>query len=248
MTTLRAAVVQLRTPATLAAALAHAEPLVRQAADQGAELIVTPEATNILQRNRPLLFEQLTTVDKDPVVQGLAALAAELKVRLLIGSALVKREDGEGYANRSVLVGPDGKIEATYDIPAKGPHFIAMLPDESKLYASAKEGPLTVFDTKARMVTAQISLARAGVTAGNGSGSEGLAPTPDGARVVVVDNDRGDLRVIDARSGTATLVENPPPSTLAMSSSTSPSPAGADAVAPTSWWDRLRRVVVMRKQ
>ena len=115
MTTLRAAVVQLRTPATLAAALAHAEPLVRQAADQGAELIVTPEATNILQRNRPLLFEQLTTVDKDPVVQGLAALAAELKVRLLIGSALVKREDGEGYANRSVLVGPDGKIEATYD-------------------------------------------------------------------------------------------------------------------------------------
>ena len=103
--------------------------------------------------------------------------------------------------HRLLLIDPVAKkIEATYDIPAKGPHFIAMLPDESKLYASAKEGPLTVFDTKARMVTAQISLARAGVTAGNGSGSEGLAPTPDGARVVVVDNDRGDLRVIDART------------------------------------------------
>lgn len=114
MTTLRAAVVQLRTPATLAAALAHAAPLVRQAADDGATLIVTPEATNILERDRPKLFAQLQTLDQDPVVQGLAALAAELKVSLLIGSALVKREDG-GCANRSALIGPDGKIRATYD-------------------------------------------------------------------------------------------------------------------------------------
>ena len=114
MTTLRAAVVQLRTPATLAAALDHAAPLVRRAAGEGASLIITPEASNILQRDRALLFEQLTTLDRDPVVQGLAALAAELKVRVLIGSALVLREDG-GSANRSVLVGPDGTIEATYD-------------------------------------------------------------------------------------------------------------------------------------
>jgi predicted amidohydrolase len=111
---LRAAVVQLRTPATLAGALAHAAPLVRRAAEAGAELIVTPEATNILQRDRGLLFAQLTTLNKDPVVQGLAALAAELKVRLVIGSALVKREDG-GCANRTVVVGPDGRIAATYD-------------------------------------------------------------------------------------------------------------------------------------
>jgi predicted amidohydrolase len=119
VTTLRAAVVQLRTPATLAGALAHAAPLVRRAAEAGAELIVTPEATNILQRDRARLFEQLTTVEQDPVVQGLAVLAAELKVRLLIGSALVRREAGAGEAggcaNRSVVVGPDGRIEATYD-------------------------------------------------------------------------------------------------------------------------------------
>jgi predicted amidohydrolase len=114
VTTLRAAVVQLRTPAHLAAALDHAAPLVRRAAAEGAELIVTPEATNILQKDRARLFEEMTTLDRDPVVQGLAALAAELKVRLLIGSALVLREGG-GSANRSVLVGPDGAIEATYD-------------------------------------------------------------------------------------------------------------------------------------
>ena len=111
---MRAALVQLRTPATLAAGLAHAAPLVRQAAAKGAELIITPEATNILQRDRARLFDELVTLDQDPVVQGLAALAAELKTTVLIGSALVKREDG-GCANRSVLAGPDGRILATYD-------------------------------------------------------------------------------------------------------------------------------------
>jgi predicted amidohydrolase len=86
VTTLRAAVVQLRTPATLAAALDHVAPLVRQAAEQGAELIVTPEATNIIEKDRAKLFARITTLERDPVVQGLAALAAELKVRVLTRS------------------------------------------------------------------------------------------------------------------------------------------------------------------
>ena len=114
MTILRAAVVQLRTPARLAAALDHAAPLVREAAARGATLIVTPEATNVLQRDRAKLFEQLTSQDKDPVVQGRADPGAAVKVHVLIGSALVLREDG-GSANRSVLIGPDGATLATYD-------------------------------------------------------------------------------------------------------------------------------------
>ncbi|HTI67233.1 MAG TPA: carbon-nitrogen hydrolase family protein [Caulobacteraceae bacterium] len=114
MSTIRAAVVQLRTPATLDAALAHAEPLVREAAARGATLIVTPEAANIVQKDRAKLAEQITSLDRDPVVQGLARLAGELKVQLVIGSALVRREDG-GFANRSVLVGPDGTVQASYD-------------------------------------------------------------------------------------------------------------------------------------
>jgi len=112
--TLRAALVQLRTPATHAAALAHAEPLVRRAAAEGATLIVTPEGTNILQKDRERLLPQLMLVEDDPVVNGLRAVAAELGVWLSIGSALVLREDGKA-ANRQLLVGPDGAIAATYD-------------------------------------------------------------------------------------------------------------------------------------
>ena len=114
MTTLRAALIQLRTPTTQAAALAQAAPLVRQAAGEGAQLIATPEASNILQRDRKALFEAVRPLEEDEAVQGLIALARELKVWLLIGSALVRREDGQ-LANRSVLVDAAGAIQATYD-------------------------------------------------------------------------------------------------------------------------------------
>lgn len=113
--TTRVALVQLRTPSTHAEALAHAAPLVREAAAQGAALILTPEGTNILQRDRERLLPQLTTVAHDPVVNGLRELAAELKAELLIGSALVRREEGDGFANRSLLIGRDGAIRAAYD-------------------------------------------------------------------------------------------------------------------------------------
>ena len=111
---MKAALIQLRTPAGQAAALAQAEPLIREAVAAGAEFVLTPECSNIVQKNRPKLFEVLATPEDDVCVQGLIALAAELKVWLLIGSALVKRTDG-GAANRSILVGPDGRIAATYD-------------------------------------------------------------------------------------------------------------------------------------
>ena len=114
MTILKAALVQLSTPADQVAALAQAEPLVRRAAAHGAQLIMTPEATNILQRDRKALFEAVRSLEDDSCVRGLRALAKELGVWVLIGSALVRREDGQ-LANRSTLVNPDGGVAATYD-------------------------------------------------------------------------------------------------------------------------------------
>ena len=111
---MKVALIQTRTPATHAAALDHVAPLVREAAMAGASFIATPECTNVVQRDRVKLIPHLVALEADPVVQGLRALAAELKVELLIGSALVKRPDGK-FANRSALIGPDGAIRTTYD-------------------------------------------------------------------------------------------------------------------------------------
>ncbi len=114
MTTLSVALVQLCTPSDQAAALTEAAPLVRRAAEHGAKLVLTPEATNILQRDRAKLFAAVRPLEEDQCVQGLRALASELGIWLLIGSALIRREDGQ-LANRSTLIDADGAIVATYD-------------------------------------------------------------------------------------------------------------------------------------
>jgi predicted amidohydrolase len=108
------ALIQARTPATQAAALAHISPFVREAAAGGAKLILTPEGTNLLQRDRASLMQTVAPLEDDVCVNGLRELAAELDVWLVIGSAMVRRDDGK-VANRSVLIDPKGAIVATYD-------------------------------------------------------------------------------------------------------------------------------------
>jgi len=111
---MKVALVQTRTPASHAAALAHTLPMVREAAAAGARLILTPEGTNILQKDREALLPQLTLLTDDPVVNGLREAARALDVWINVGSVLVKRDDGK-VANRQVLIRPDGSIAATYD-------------------------------------------------------------------------------------------------------------------------------------
>ncbi|MDP8916047.1 MAG: carbon-nitrogen hydrolase family protein [Pseudomonadota bacterium] len=112
--TLRVALVQLRTPDDLESALAHLGPLVREAAARGARFILTPEAANLVQRDRAKLLDALRPLEDDPVAQGLGALARELSVTVLAGSLLCRREDGRPV-NRSVLFSAEGQVQATYD-------------------------------------------------------------------------------------------------------------------------------------
>ncbi len=113
----RVALIQTNTPANQGPALEHVAPLVREAAAGGAKLILTPEGTNLLEKRRERRGEIITTEEQDICVQGLKALAAELQVWLLIGSAIVKsgHADDPRAANRSILVGPDGQVVARYD-------------------------------------------------------------------------------------------------------------------------------------
>jgi DNA-binding beta-propeller fold protein YncE len=117
--------------------------------------------------------------------------------------------------NKLLVVDPARhEIEAAYDCPSKGAHQMALLPDETKVYVSCKEGDLAVLDRVSRTWTARVAVRAPGVASGNGSGSEGVMPTPAGDRLVVIDNDRNDLRVIDTRSDTeidrVPLLSSPP--------------------------------------
>ncbi|HYC68306.1 carbon-nitrogen hydrolase family protein [Brevundimonas sp.] len=117
MTSVPVALIQTRTPASPAAALAHVGPLIRQAAAGGARLILTPEATNFLIQDRVARQAALQTQERDAVVGGLQALARELGVWLLIGSAIVRsgRDGDERAANRSLLIDDAGEVVARYD-------------------------------------------------------------------------------------------------------------------------------------
>ena len=148
----RVALLQLRTPATHAEALAHVLPLLRRAAGEGARLVLTPEASNALQRDRRALLPTLVELEADPVVAGVREAAEELKVEVLLGSALVRA--GEGFANRSALIRADGAIAATYDkihmfdidLPARDGHP-AEIARESAVYAPGAQA--RVVDTAA---------------------------------------------------------------------------------------------------
>jgi len=114
---LRVALVQTTTPADPAEGLAHVAPLIRRAAEGGAKLILTPEGTNLLVQDRAKREAVLADEGGDVAVAGLKALAAELGVWLLIGSAILKsgHADDARAANRSLLIDDRGETVARYD-------------------------------------------------------------------------------------------------------------------------------------
>lgn len=134
--TLRVALIQTRTPATQAAALAHAEPLIRQAAADGAKLILTPEGVNLLEQRRDRREQAVVDQAADAAVTGLRALARELKVWLLIGSAIVRsgHAGDDRAANRSMLIDDGENLVASYD---KLHVFDVTLPDGESWRESA---------------------------------------------------------------------------------------------------------------
>jgi deaminated glutathione amidase len=111
---MKVALIQSRTVARLDAARDKLAPLLERAAKSGAQLIATPEGTNILQRNRERFDEDALYEDEAEAWSWSSDQAKIYGVTLLVGSALLKRRAGKA-ANRSLLFGPDGALIETYD-------------------------------------------------------------------------------------------------------------------------------------
>ncbi|HEX7774953.1 MAG TPA: carbon-nitrogen hydrolase family protein [Parvibaculum sp.] len=109
-----AACVQLRAGREVAPNVEAAAALIAKAADDGADFILTPENTSIMEAERKLLFEKVRGEDEDIALARFRALAREKKKWLLIGSLPIKVA-AEKLANRSLLIAPDGRIAARYD-------------------------------------------------------------------------------------------------------------------------------------
>lgn len=109
-----AALVQMRSGLTPEPNLEQGIRLIREAVKAGADYVLTPEVSNMMQLNREALFAQLAEQDDDLSLKAYRELARELNIHLHIGS-LALRASPERAVNRSFLIGPDGAILASYD-------------------------------------------------------------------------------------------------------------------------------------
>jgi predicted amidohydrolase len=146
--------VQLTSGHDPAANVAAATALIRRARAAGADLIVTPEVTNMMGLRRQSTLDRARPEAEDPSVAAFRDLAAETGAWLLIGS-LVLRASAEKLANRSLLIDPAGTIAARYD---KIHMFDVEIPD-GQSYRESK-----AYEAGAAAVTADVPWGRLGLT------------------------------------------------------------------------------------
>jgi predicted amidohydrolase len=110
----RAACVQMRTGLDIAANVAAATKLIREAKTAGAAFVATPEMTSLFEAESDALFAKVRIEDDDVALKAFRNLAEELSLWLLVGSLPIKVGERQ-CANRSFLLDPRGHIAARYD-------------------------------------------------------------------------------------------------------------------------------------
>ena len=137
MTKFRVACLQMQTGNDLAANLANVIGMARAAAREGAQLVLTPEYTLMMDGSGRTMRSRALEHDGAPALPQLQTLAQELAVWLLVGSLTLKTQD-ERIANRSYLIAADGRVAASYD---KIHMFDATLPDGKVICESSAYCP-----------------------------------------------------------------------------------------------------------
>lgn len=113
---MRAALFQSRTgidPAANAKAISSA---IADAAAQGADMLFTPEMSNLLDRDRARAAQHLCSEADDPTLAAARKAAAEAGIWVHLGSLALKGERADGrLVNRGFVIDGSGEIRARYD-------------------------------------------------------------------------------------------------------------------------------------
>ncbi len=110
----KAAMIQMRTGLTPAANIDAAARLIGEAKSAGADYVLTPEMTNIMEVKRERLFSTIVDEEADTSLATLRELARKLGITIHIGSLAIKVSPDRA-ANRAFLIDPKGEIAARYD-------------------------------------------------------------------------------------------------------------------------------------
>jgi predicted amidohydrolase len=110
----KAAMIQMRSGLQPAANLDAALALIGEAKTAGADYVLTPEMTNIMEVKRERLFATIVEEEADTSLATLRELARKLGIYIHVGSLAIKLT-ADRAANRSFLIDAKGEIAARYD-------------------------------------------------------------------------------------------------------------------------------------
>ncbi len=111
----RAACIQLTSGPEIAANIAAASDLVRRARGQGADFILTPEVSDMIEPKRDLALDKAKPESAHLMLAAFRELARETGAWLLLGSAVLRDPGAALLSNRSFLIAPSGEIVQRYD-------------------------------------------------------------------------------------------------------------------------------------
>jgi deaminated glutathione amidase len=112
--TFRVGLIQMRSSRTPAANVDAAARLIGEAKTGGADYVLTPEMTNIMENSRERLFAAIVPEEHDPSLATFRELARVLQLYVHVGSLAVKVSPDKAV-NRAFLIDRRGDIVARYD-------------------------------------------------------------------------------------------------------------------------------------
>jgi predicted amidohydrolase len=112
--TFKVGLVQMRSGVDPQKNLAAALAAIEEAARAGADYVLTPEMTNIMESKRERLLAAIADEERDPTLAALREAARAHAIYVHIGSLAVKASSDRA-ANRSFLIDRRGDVIARYD-------------------------------------------------------------------------------------------------------------------------------------
>ena len=83
---------------------------INKAIRKKTDLIITPETTTLITSNKSILKNNTFRMNEDPFIKKVKILSKKYKKWILIGSLAIK--DKKKLRNRSIMIGPNGKIKS----------------------------------------------------------------------------------------------------------------------------------------
>src|SRR6266704_7169851 len=110
----RVGLIQMRSGRSPQANTDAAAKLIGEAKDRGAEYVLTPEMTNIMETGRERFFASIVPEEQDAALTTFRELARTLGIFVHVGSLAIK-VSADKAANRSFLIDRHGEVVARYD-------------------------------------------------------------------------------------------------------------------------------------